>query len=138
MCSVRRAVTNNTLKNMPQTSTVFYLALRGYSSAQSICNWHRLNEKLQPSKDLFSISCRKYGICHWLRRQQIMPHKTLQTRSATILGASCQFSGGIEDAALPSPSREAAVWFRTGDTPLPDPLAHVPAKFSHRARDTAS
>lgn len=51
-------MTNNKLKNKPQTSTVFYLAQRNYSSAQSICNWHRLNKKLQPLKALFIISCK--------------------------------------------------------------------------------
>ena len=57
-CSVRQAVINNKLRNTPQTSTVFYLAERNYSSAQSICNWHQLNKKLQPLKALFIISCK--------------------------------------------------------------------------------
>lgn len=57
-CSVRRSVTNNKLENTPQTSTVFYLAERNYFSAQSICNWHWLNKKLQPLKALFIISCK--------------------------------------------------------------------------------
>lgn len=56
--SVRQAASNNKLQIAPQTSTVFYLAGRNYSSAQSICNWHRLNKKLQPLKALFIISCK--------------------------------------------------------------------------------
>lgn len=61
-CSVRRSVTNNKLKNTPQTSTVFYLAERNYFSAQSICNWHWLNKKLQPLKALFIISCKSVDL----------------------------------------------------------------------------
>lgn len=57
-CSVRQSVTNNELRNTPQTSTVFYLAERNYFSVQSMCNWHWLNKKLQPLKALFIISCK--------------------------------------------------------------------------------
>lgn len=55
-----------------------------------------------------------------------------------MLGASCQFSGGTGDLALPAPSQEAAAWFGAGDAPLPSPSAHVPAKFRHGAQDMAS
>lgn len=85
-CSVRQAVTNNTLENTPQTSTVFYLAERNYSSAQSICNWHWLNKKLQPLKALFIISCKSADFTVNYSDKRLQTINTAHRRT-TVLGA---------------------------------------------------
>lgn len=95
MCSVRRAVTNNTLKNMPQTSTVFYLAPKDYSSAQSICNWHQLNEKLQPSKDLFIINCKSMEFAVGFSDNRLCTINTAHTLGYNVFGSKQQFR--VED-----------------------------------------
>lgn len=110
MCSVRRAVTNNMLKNMPQTSTVFYLAQRGYSSAQSICNWHWLNKKLQPSKDPFSVGCKstEFAIGFDDNRLCSIKHHEDAWLRCSVQAAS---SSGLQE--LPAPAQEDATSFRT-------------------------
>lgn len=108
-------MTNNKLKNKPQTSTVFYLAQRNYSSAQSICNWHRLNKKLQPLKALFIISCKSADFTVNYSDKGL---QTINTAHRITAGLAASSEGRI---------RKLTTWrpFSRDTPPTPDPdIAH--------------
>lgn len=85
MYSVTWPVTNNMLTTTPHTYSVFYLAWRDYSLASSTCNWHWLNEELQPFKS--SIIGSKFALDF---RNDIMHLHRLTARMCLAAGIRFQ------------------------------------------------